>query len=159
MRRRQLRDALAKVAAFCFVTPLLMVASGLIFGGVLSVVEGWGFVDCFFIVLSELTQMEVHTVEREYYPSTLGGKFFANLVGLWCVIVFATILSVMAGPILLPVLRVIHMVPNEQATVSGGGETTHTVLKPDEDLLATMQPEHLARCDDCASHRRRLRLR
>ena len=34
-------------------------------------------------MLSEITQMEVETVEREYAPETLAGKLFVHLIGVW----------------------------------------------------------------------------
>ena len=144
--RKQVRDAVVKVAFFTFIgVPIGMVITGLVFGGLLAWFEGWGFEDCFFIVLSELTQMEVQTIEHSYHPATLSQKLFANFIGLWCMIVFATILSVMAGPILLPLLRVIHMVPEEQMTGPKKSDESQASNRPDLDLLTTMQPEHLAR--------------
>lgn len=65
LRRHQVANALAKIAAFVFVAlPIVCCALAAIFGAILSVAEGWDFKECFYVVLMELTgtNIDLHTL-------------------------------------------------------------------------------------------------
>eukprot|EP01043_Picozoa_sp_COSAG02_P067919 COSAG02_NODE_11085_length_1795_cov_34.688090_1_plen_419_part_00 len=65
LRGHQVANALVKIVAFVFVAlPIVCCTLAVIFGAILSVAEGWGLKECFYVVLMELsgTNIDLHTL-------------------------------------------------------------------------------------------------
>eukprot|EP00746_Dinoflagellata_sp_MGD_P023278 gnl/MRDRNA2_/MRDRNA2_154538_c0_seq1.p1 gnl/MRDRNA2_/MRDRNA2_154538_c0~~gnl/MRDRNA2_/MRDRNA2_154538_c0_seq1.p1 ORF type:complete len:732 (-),score=110.58 gnl/MRDRNA2_/MRDRNA2_154538_c0_seq1:58-2253(-) len=106
-RRVQLVHFLRSVSVFSvFLLPSIVIVLSLIFGGILHVLEGWSFLDCFFLVLMELSgthNFHLHSLDpSEVVPRSIGGKVVCLFVGILSVVVLGSVLFVMAGPLAAP---------------------------------------------------------
>jgi hypothetical protein len=63
--------------------------------------------------MGEITQLGITLTDEELRPQSLGGKLFASLCGVWCLAVFASVVGVVAGPILQPIIAAFSLEPDE----------------------------------------------
>ena len=112
-RRSLLHDASIKLALFIFVgMPVLTVLISLLFGSVLALLEGWSFLGSFYSVMEEVTTTQVQ-LEDLPPPETHTGRLVAAAIGLLSLACFATIVGILAGPLMGPLLEAMHLQPED----------------------------------------------
>ena len=112
-RRSLLHDASIKLALFIFVgMPVLTVLISLLFGAVLALLEGWSFMGAFYSVMEEVTTTQVQ-LEDLPPPETHTGRLVAAAIGLLSLACFATIVGILAGPLMGPLLEAMHLQPED----------------------------------------------
>ena len=112
-RRSLLFDASIKLALFIFVgMPVLTVLISLLFGSVLALLEGWSFLGSFYSVMEEVTTTQVQ-LEDLPPPETHTGRLVAAGIGLLSLACFATIVGILAGPLMGPLLEAMHLQPED----------------------------------------------
>ena len=123
--RRQCRDAVKKLLFIALVLlPAFTVAVSLVGGLVLYEVEGWAYVDCFYLVLSNLTSTHIPLAHDKHAEDRLG-KLTACLVGLCSIGVFCCFLGILVGPLLEPIGERLRLAPKEVDRLDrllGGGD-------------------------------------
>lgn len=109
------RSALLRLLVLLFIgVPLVAVAISLVFGTLLAVVEEWPWGGAFFLVLGEIVDTKIDLVDMDAFrPKTGYGRIFCFLIGLWSLTIFVTVIGVISGPLLLPVLEWLHLTLKE----------------------------------------------
>lgn len=93
-------SAVQKVCLLIFAyLPLLAAALAACFGALLALVEGWSYVDSFWVVLSELSMTTIEIVDTEAPDSDLG-RVAGCIVGALQLAIFGGVCGVFGGPLL-----------------------------------------------------------
>ena len=96
----------SKVSKFVFfILPIGVTCCAFVFGFLLSITEGWPFDDCFWIMVGEVTQLDIEMVDRDYKVTKLPGKIAASLCGVWCLGFLAVIIGISGNLLILPAIK------------------------------------------------------
>ena len=110
--RVQVRDVAAKLALFALlIVPLLALALAALFGALLCVAEGWGYRECFYLVLAGLTGTTIDVVPHEEHARGPLAKLVACAVGLVSLAIFAAVIGVIGGPLIEPLAQAAGLGP------------------------------------------------
>lgn len=114
VQKFQVGSSLSKMASFVLIgVPVVCMSLAVVFGGILAWLEAWPFKECFFLMLMEMGDLDIHLDElgddHERIPDSDLGRLVAALVGCVSVAIFGGILAVMGGPLLHPFLVMTRM--------------------------------------------------
>ena len=97
---------ISRIGKFVFlILPIGVILCAFVFGFLLSITEGWAFEDCFWIMIGEVTQLDIKMVKREYEVTTISGKIAASLCGIWCMGFLVVIIGISWNIFILPMLK------------------------------------------------------
>ena len=117
-QRIQMRDAMLKLGALVLVgLPTLALVLSLVFGTLLAVTEGWGWENCFYLVLTNLTGTSLTVVKHVQHAEALHAKLVACAVGLFSITIFAIVIGVLGGPLIEPLAEIVDLAPLKDPTI------------------------------------------
>lgn len=88
-----------------FILPLSATACATVFGGILALTEDWPFEDCFWIMMGEITQLQIEMTTHEYSITKFSGKVAASFCGIWCLGFLAIIIGISGNLLIVPVIN------------------------------------------------------
>ena len=124
----------SRVTKFVFIIlPLGTTTCAFVFGFLLSITENWPFQDCFWLMMGEVTQLDIEMVERDYKVSRLSGKIAASLCGIWCLGFLAVIIGISGNMLIFPAMKPDKI--NKYTTMAGLSPNSFTELEEVYDHL------------------------
>lgn len=104
-------ESLRKLVCLMFlVAPLVAVIISVMFGSLLSLVEEWEFQDAFWLILQEITDSKLQLVDPHKVQITSdSGRLLMVVVALWSLSLFVTVVGMIAGPLIHPLLDVMRL--------------------------------------------------
>jgi hypothetical protein len=121
---KPLRSALLQLAKLIFaILPVVAFTASILFGLILQAAEGgesngWGLGTCFYGVLAELTGTTI-TVATLPAATTIVGRLFACLTGIWSISILGIVIGLIGGPLMDPIIQATRMEPK---AYDGGGK-------------------------------------
>jgi len=104
-------ESLRKIVILMFMAaPAVAVLISVMFGALLCLVENWSFVDAFWLILQEITDSNLQLVD----PQTVqigsdSGRLLVVIVALWSLSLFVTVVGMIAGPLIHPLLELMKL--------------------------------------------------
>ena len=95
-----------RITKFVFIVlPIGATFCATVFGFILSITEDWSFDDCFWIMMGEITQLQIEMTSKDYTITRLPGKIAASFCGIWCLGFLAVIIGISGNLLIAPIIH------------------------------------------------------
>ena len=119
-----------RISKFIFlILPLGVTTSALLFGFLLSIAEDWPFEDCFWLMMGEVTQLDIEMVGKEYEIQKTPGKIAASLCGIWSLGFLAVIIGIAGNLLIYPSIKPSTIKINKHTTMPALSPSSFTELE------------------------------